>query len=68
MSTPLLPLSPGSVLAIGRLQQLRGELADLAFLLERRGRRDAADAVNVVAERIAAIEAELVGPVEAGAS
>lgn len=43
----------------GRLQRFRGELADLAFALERRGRIDAADVVNAIAARVAEIETEL---------
>jgi len=41
-----------------RLQRFRGELAELAFALELRGRLDAADAVNAVAARLAEIETE----------
>lgn len=45
--------------AVGQLQRFRGELADLAFSLEKRGRIDAADVVNAIAARVADIEAEL---------
>lgn len=45
--------------AVGRLQRFRGELADLAFSLERRGRVDAADVVNAIATRVSEIEGEL---------
>lgn len=38
-----------------RLDGLRAELADLAFLLESRGRRDAADVTNSIAARVAEI-------------
>ncbi len=50
--------------AVGRLQRFRGELADLAFSLERCGRIDAADAVNAIAGRLAEIEAELAAPTQ----
>lgn len=43
---------------IGRLQRFRGELAELAYSLELRGRLDAADAVNAIAARLAEIETE----------
>lgn len=49
--------------AVDRLQRFRGELADLAFSLERRGRVDAADAVNAVSARVGEIETELAAPV-----
>lgn len=49
---------------VGRLQRFRGELADLAFSLERRGRVDAADAVNAIAARLAEIETELAAPAQ----
>lgn len=52
----------------GRLQRFRGELADLAFALERRGRIDAADVVNAIAARVAEIEAELAVTAETGAT
>jgi hypothetical protein len=48
--------------AVGRLQRFRGELADLAYSLERRGRVDAADAVNAISARVAEIETELAAP------
>lgn len=36
-----------------RLERLRGELAELAFVLERQGRRDAADVVILLQARVA---------------
>lgn len=45
--------------AVGRLQRLRGELADLAFTLEKRGRLETADVVNAIAARVSEIEGEL---------
>lgn len=39
-----------------RVRSLRTELAELAFELERRGRLDAADAVNAIVPRLAEIE------------
>jgi len=54
--------------AVVRLQGLRGELADLAFALERRGRLDAADVVNVISVRLAEIETELAAGAPLGAS
>jgi hypothetical protein len=44
---------------VGRLQRLRGELADLAFTLEKRGRLETADVVNAIAARVSEIEGEL---------
>jgi hypothetical protein len=44
-----------------RLDALRAELADRAFVLESRGRLDAADVANEIAGRVAAIRAELAG-------
>lgn len=41
---------------LDRVRSLRTELADLAFALERRGRFDAADAINAVVPRLAEIE------------
>lgn len=43
---------------LGRLQRFRSELAEMAFALERRGRIEAADAVNAIAARLAEIESE----------
>lgn len=48
--------------AVGRLQRFRGELADLAFTLEKRGRLEAADVVNAISARVAEIETELAAP------
>lgn len=53
---------------IVRLQRLRGELADLAFALERRGRIDAADVANAISARVADIETELAAAVQPGAT
>lgn len=44
--------SPASPCATAPLDQLRTELADLAFALERQGRRDAADVVMRIDDRV----------------
>ncbi|MBL9210222.1 MAG: hypothetical protein JNL92_07120 [Opitutaceae bacterium] len=50
---------------LGRLDALRVELADLAYLLERRGRRDAADLAVAVSARLGEIHDELAaGPAD----
>lgn len=43
----------------GRLDALRVELVDLAYLLERRGRHDAADVALAVAGRVGEFHDEL---------
>ncbi len=43
---------------LGRLDDLRAELADLAFDLERRGRLDAADVANAASARIGELREE----------
>jgi len=43
---------------LGRLDALRIELADLAYTLDRRGRRDAADLAVAVSARIGEIHDE----------
>jgi hypothetical protein len=43
---------------LGHLDALRVELVDLAYALERRGRRDAADVALAVAGRVGEIHAE----------
>ena len=43
---------------LGRLDALRAELVDLAYLLERRGRRDAADLAVAVSARVSEIHDE----------
>lgn len=54
---------------LGRLDALRVELVDLAYLLERRGRRDAADLAVAVSGRIGEIHDELAaGPAGPGRS
>lgn len=45
--------------ALTKLEQLRTELAELAFALESRGRVDAADVVNSVSARLAELCNEL---------
>lgn len=44
---------------LDRLDALRAELADLAYLLERRGRHDAADLAIAVSARVGEIHDEL---------
>lgn len=45
-----------------RLDELRTELADLAFELERRGRLDAADLATSVSGRVGEVCAEITNP------
>lgn len=47
---------------LGRLDALRVELVDLAYELECRGRRDAADVALAVAGRVGEFHEELAGP------
>ena len=42
-----------------RLDALRTEFADLAFELERKGRRDAADVVMMLDQRVLAVAGEI---------
>lgn len=53
---------------LGRLDDLRAELADLAFALERRGRLDAADVANAASARIGELREEFAAPAGAGAA
>ena len=52
-------MNDASPFMLGRLDDLRAELADLAFDLERRGRLDAADVANATSARIGELRAEL---------
>jgi hypothetical protein len=45
-----------------KLGTLCTELADLAFTLDRRGRRDAADITMMISTRVADLRAECVAP------
>lgn len=47
---------------LGSLDALRVELVDLAYMLERRGRRDAADVALAVAGRVGEIHEKLAAP------
>ena len=56
----LQPIDPARE-CLERLGALRAELADLAYVLESRGRLDAADVAIGIAGRITEIRAELSG-------
>jgi len=57
----MLPPTDPARECLERLDALRTELADLAYVLESRGRLDAADVATGIAGRVAEIRTELSG-------